>query len=308
MPPLVVIVGPTAVGKSDLALFLAQRFDGEIVNADSRQVYRYMDIGTAKPTPAERAQIPHHLVDVVEPSEEFTLATYQRAAYAAIAGIHVRGKLPFLVGGSGLYVWAVVEGLVIPRVPPSPQLRAELEARANQEGAQALYEELLAVDPVAAARIHPRNVRRVIRALEVFRLAGQPISQLQQRQTPPYGILILGLTAPREVLYRRIDERVERQIAMGLVAETRALVEHGYTREMPAMSSLGYKQIGMFLRGEVGLAEAIQLVKNETHRFARQQYTWFRPSDPRIHWFDISEPFLDSAAALVSGFIRPCVV
>ncbi|MDO8671187.1 MAG: tRNA (adenosine(37)-N6)-dimethylallyltransferase MiaA [Dehalococcoidia bacterium] len=308
MQRLIVVVGPTAIGKSDLALHLAERFGGEIVDADSRQAYRFMDIGTAKPTIAERARVTHHLVDVVAPGEEFTLATYQNLAYAAIGEIHGRGRLPLLVGGSGLYVRAVVDGMLIPRVPPSPLLRAELEARASQDGAQALYEELAVVDPIAAAKIDARNVRRVIRALEVYRLSGTPISELQTCQAPPYRILIIGLTAPRDVLYRRIDERVDKLIEMGLVQETRDLVGRGYSRALPAMSSLGYGQICMFLRGEIGLDQAIQLVKNDTHRFARQQYNWFRPGDPRIHWLDITRDFLEPASSLVCGFISKGVV
>lgn len=308
MLPAIAIVGPTAVGKTDLALDLARRFKGEIVNADSRQVYRYMDIGTAKPTVEELAAVPHHLIDVVDPDEEFTLATYQRLAYATLADIRGRGNLPFLVGGSGLYVWAVIEGLLIPRVSPNPGLRAELELRASKEGAQALWEELQAIDPAAAAKIHPHNVRRVVRALEVFRTTGIPISQQQRRQPPPFPFLIIGLTAPRDLLYKRIDGRVEWQIRMGLVEETEGLVQRGYGWDLPSMSSLGYKQIGMYLRGEISLEQAIQLVKTETHRFARQQYTWFRLGDPRINWLDINEDFREAGAALVSRFVSHTIV
>jgi len=219
--PLIAIVGPTAVGKSELALRLAEEFGGEIVSADSRQIYRGLDIGTAKPTAEERQRVPHHLLDVVNPDEVLTLAQYQELAYAAIDDILARGKVPFLVGGTGLYIKAVVEGWSIPRVPPNERLRAELYRLAELEGPEALHARLREVDPAAAARIDPRNVRRVIRALEVCLTAGRPISQLQARRPPPYRILRIGLTMPREELYRRIDERADRMIARGLVEEVR---------------------------------------------------------------------------------------
>ncbi|MGQ9677286.1 MAG: tRNA (adenosine(37)-N6)-dimethylallyltransferase MiaA [Chloroflexota bacterium] len=285
-PPLIAIVGPTAVGKSDLALHLALTLGGEIVSADSRQVYRYLDIGTAKPTPEERARVPHHLIDVVDPNERYTLAQYQADAYRAIDGIIGRGHIPFLVGGTGLYVRAVVEGLRIPRVAPNARLRAELERRAVDEGPEALYQELQRVDPEAAAQIDWRNVRRIIRAIEVYRATGHRISELRESQAPPYEVLMIGLTIERSELYRRIDQRVDRMIAAGLVDEVQRLVDMGYGFDTPAMSGLGYRQIGAYLRGEVSLPEAVEAIKNETHRFARQQYTWFRLDDPRIRWYE----------------------
>ena len=288
-PPLVVIVGPTAAGKSALALTLAQRLGGEIVSADSRQVYRYMDVGTAKPTLEEQALVPHHLVDVVDPDGEYTLAHFQADAYRAIDAIHARGKLPLLVGGTGLYVRSVVEGLRIPAVPPRPELRAALEARARAEGHEAILAELAARDPLAAARIDPRNVRRVIRAIEVCEVSGRPFSSFQESDPPPYSVLTIGVRAEREVLYARIDARVDAQIAAGLVAENERLVARGYGYDLPAMSGLGYRQIGMYLRGEVTLARAIEILKFETHRFARNQHAWFRPDDPRIHWLAAHE-------------------
>lgn len=302
-PPLVVIVGPTAVGKSDLALHLAVALDGEIVSADSRQVYRHMDIGTAKPTPEERAAVPHHLIDVVEPDELYTLAQYQRDAYRAIDEIVHRGRVPFLVGGTGLYVRAVVEGLTIPAVPPNPRLRADLEQLANEIGAEGLHRELRQIDPEAAAGIDWRNVRRVIRAIEVFRATGQPISRLRASQPPPYAVLMIGLTLDRVELYRRIDDRVDRMIAAGLVEEVQRLVARGFGFDTPAMSGLGYRQIGAYLRGEVDLDTAVQMVKNETHRFARQQYTWFRLSDSRIHWFEACPGIADEVLPLVRNWL-----
>jgi tRNA dimethylallyltransferase len=294
---LVVIVGPTAVGKTRLALRLAQEFGGEIISADSRQVYQGMDIGTAKPTLEERRRVPHHLIDVVAPDEPFTLAQYQERAYDAVADVLARGKLPFLVGGTGQYVRAVVEGWGIPRVPPKDELRAELYRQAEIEGEEALHARLREVDPVAAARIDPRNVRRVVRALEVYLETGQPMSELQRKKTPPYRILQIGLTMERQELYRRIDERVDRMIEEGLVEEVRRLVEQGYSYDLPSMSGLGYQQIGLYLRGEVSLEEAIQLIKHHTRRFVRHQYNWFRldddvPTKLAFRWFDVlSDPY-----------------
>jgi tRNA dimethylallyltransferase len=287
MNRLVAVVGPTGAGKSKLALRLAKALDGEIVSADSRQVYRYMDIGTAKPTPREQALVPHHLVDVVNPDEDFSLAQYQQLAYKAIADINQRQKLALLVGGSGLYVWSVLDGWSIPAVAPDPEFRRHLEAKAVGGGKDELYQELARLDPVAAQRIDPRNVRRTIRALEVHRNAQAPISKLQGKKAPSFQTLIIGLTAERPELYRRIDLRVDEMIKRGLVDEVKQLLDRGYDASLPAMSGIGYKQITMFLNGELTLADAVQQTKFETHRLARHQYSWFRLKDVRIGWFDI---------------------
>jgi tRNA dimethylallyltransferase len=286
---LLVIVGPTAVGKTALSLRLAQDFEGEIISADSRQIYRGLDIGTDKPSPEQQTLFPHHLLDVVNPDEVLTLAEFQERAYAAIDAVHGRNRLPLLVGGTGQWVWAVVEGWGIPRVPPDPDLRAKLEARAEAIGAEALHAELVAVDPQAAQRLDPRNVRRVIRALEVYQKTGIPISQHQHKSPPPYNILLIGLTMSRERLYERIDRRIDRMMERGLLAEVERLVEADYGWDLPAMSCLGYQQIGQYLQGEVSLEEAVALIKKETRRFVRQQYNWFRLDDPRIQWFEASE-------------------
>jgi tRNA dimethylallyltransferase len=287
--PLLAIVGPTAVGKTALSLRLAQDFEGEIVSADSRQVYRGLDIGTDKPTHEQQALAPHHLIDLVDPDEILSLAKFQDLAYATIDSIHQRHCLPLLVGGTGQWVWAVVEGWGIPRVAPDPDLRAELEAQAEAIGRVALHAQLAEVDPEAAQKIDPRNLRRVIRALEVYRKTGLPISQHQRKQAPPYHTLLVGLTRPRQELYQRIDRRIDQMMELGLLAEVEALVRVGYSWDKPAMSGLGYRQIGQYLRGEVTLEEAVGLIKKETRRFVRQQYNWFRLDDPRIHWFEISE-------------------
>ncbi|HEY92120.1 MAG TPA: tRNA (adenosine(37)-N6)-dimethylallyltransferase MiaA [Dehalococcoidia bacterium] len=287
MNRLVAIVGPTAVGKSQLALRLAQAFDGEIVSADSRQVYHHMDIGTAKPSPQELSLVPHHLINIVNPDEDFSLAQYQELAYTAIENIQHRDKLPLLVGGSGLYIWSVLEGWGIPQVPPDLEFRHSLEEKAATVGKDELHQELKEVDPVAAQKIDQRNVRRTIRALEVCRGAEAPFSKLQHKKAPSFTTLIMGLTTDRGELYRRIDLRVDKMIKQGLVAEVKKLVNIGYDCTLPAMSGIGYKQIGMFLGGELTLAAAIQQIKFETHRFVRHQYNWFRLESDRIEWFDI---------------------
>jgi tRNA dimethylallyltransferase len=302
MNRLVAIVGPTAAGKSQLALHLAQTFDGEIVTADSRQVYRHMDIGTAKPGPEELALVPHHLINIINPGENFSLAQYQELAYRAIGDIQEGNKLALLVGGSGLYIWSVVEGWGIPQVPPNPELRQSLEEAAKADKDE-LYQQLMKVDPVAGQRIDPRNIRRVTRALEVYSSTQTPFSQLQRKEAPPFNILMVGLTADRAELYRRIDARVDEMIEQGLVEEVKKLVNMGYDSNLPAMSGIGYKQIAMFLRGEMTLPAAIQQIKFETHRFVRHQYNWFQLNDDRIRWFDILNEPDSKITELVAKFI-----
>jgi len=304
MSHLVTIVGPTAVGKSRLAMKLAQALGGEIVNADSRQVYRFMDIGTAKPSPDDLSLVPHHLISIVDPDEDFSLARYHTLASEAINEIQSRGKLTLLAGGSGQYVWSMMEGWKIPQVPPHPKLRHRLEEQVEREGGQRLYQELTRIDPAAAERISPHNIRRVIRALEVYQSSGVPFSQLKQKQPPPFKTLIIGLTTDREKLYRRIDLRVDDMIERGLVAEVKKLLSLGYDLSLPAMSSIGYKQIGLFLSGKLTLTEAIQQIKFDSHRFVRHQYAWFRLQDSRIRWFDIANDNLaPGLVGLVTQFV-----
>lgn len=283
--PLLVIVGATAVGKTALSLKLAQLFQGEIVSADSRLFYRGMDIGTAKPTPAEQALVPHHLIDICDPAETLTLAEYQRLAYTVIDRIQGNGRLPILVGGTGQYVRAVVEGWGIPEAAPQPALREALAALGGPELARWLGH----LDPAAAEKLDPRNVRRVIRALEVTLLKGRPISELQRKCPPPYTIAQIGLQRDRESLYQRIDARVDGMMAEGLLAELAGLRDGGYGRTLPSMSGLGYRQLWAYLAGEMSLEEAVERIKFETHRFARQQATWFRLDDPAINWFVVGE-------------------
>jgi len=303
MTHLVAIVGPTGTGKSKLALHLAQVFNGEIVSADSRQVYCYMDIGTAKPTPRELSLVPHHLINIVNPSEDFSLAQYQHLAYRAIDDIQQRSKLALLVGGSGLYVCSVLEGWGIPQVPPDPEFRHSLEKKAAEVGEDEIYQELMMVDPVAAQRIDQRNVRRVVRALEVHRGTQTPFSQLQHKKTLPFNTFIVGLTADRAELYHRVDLRVDEMIEQGLVTEVEKLINMGYGFNLPAMSGIGYKQISMFLKGELTLESAKEQIKFETHRFVRRQYNWFQLKDDRIKWFDIQGKVESEITTLLARFI-----
>jgi tRNA dimethylallyltransferase len=278
-PPLVVLLGPTASGKTELAIEMSHALNGEIISADSRQIYRQMDIGTAKPTTEQRERAPHHLLNVVDPDESLTVAEYQRMTYAVIDDIHRRGKLPLLVGGTGQYITAVVEGWTIPEVPPNPTLRAELETFAAEHGTLALHNRLATYDPDAAASIDHRNTRRVIRALEVFQTTGQPISQLQRKQPPPYFIAQHGLTLERETLYERADLRVDQMMKAGFLDEVRGLLDAGYDRGLYSMSGLGYAHLAEHLLDEVSLEDAIMSTKMATHDFIRRQYTWFRGHD-----------------------------
>ncbi len=282
--PLLVILGATAVGKTEFALALAQALDGEIIGADSRQIYTLMDIGTAKPSLEERARVPHHLIDLIPPDGDLSLANYQRLAYTAINEIHARGKLPLLVGGTGQYITAVIEGWSPPEVPPNPELRAELEAFAATHGWEALFARLLAIDPDAQAFIDPRNVRRVVRAIEVTQLTDKPFSAQRQKQPPPYQVYQYGLTMDREQLYERADRRVDAMLAAGFLDEVRRLLDAGYPRTLPSMSGLGYRELAAHLLDGTPLAEAIMLTKNATHNFVRRQLTWFRGHDPGILW------------------------
>jgi tRNA dimethylallyltransferase len=296
---MIAIVGATATGKTALAIALAQRLDGEIINADSRQIYRGMDIGTAKPTAAEQRAARHWLIDVASPDESFTLAAFLDLASTAIDDIAGRGKRPILAGGTGQYVWALLEGWRVPRVAPDRALRAELEALAATSGVDALARVLRAEDPASADVIDPRNVRRMVRAIEVTRATGRPFSAWQRKEAPAFETTIIGLQMSREALYARIGERVDAMIAAGLVAEAEALAKQ-YGCDAPPMSGIGYRQICEHLAGAYSFVEAVERIKTETHRLARMQHTWFRPADPRINWLDARAlDLIDRAVALV---------
>lgn len=275
-PPLVVVVGPTAAGKSALALALAERHRGAIVVADSRQVYEGFCIGTAAPTAEELARVPHALVGSVSPSRTYTVAEFQADARKSIASFRAQGHLVFLVGGTGLYVRSVVDGLTIPAVPPDPALRLELEALPDPHAA------LAACDPEAAARLHPNDRQRVIRALEVFRSTGQAIGAQQRSEGPGDRLLMLGVGAPREALYARIDARAEAMVAAGWLDEVRGLLAaHG--RELPLLETLGYAELVAHLEGRCSLESALAATTQRTRQYAKRQLTWFR-ADPRLHW------------------------
>ncbi len=284
--PLIVILGPTAVGKTSRAVELAQALSGEIVNADSRQVYRGMDIGTAKPAPAQLAQVPHHLIDILNPDETLSLAQYQALARAAIADIHQRGRLPLLVGGTGQYITGLIEGWTTPGVAPNPRLRAELEAFAAAHSSAALHARLRQHDASAADSIDHRNVRRVVRALEVCIETGRPFSQQQRKQPPPYRMRQYGLTMDRERLYAQADQRLADMLARGFLDEVQHLLAMGYTRSLPALSALGYAQLAQHLTGDASLEAALTAIRRATRAFIRRQYTWFRGHDTGIIWLD----------------------
>ncbi len=286
--PLLVILGATATGKTGLALQLAERLNGEIVGADSRQIYRGMDIGTAKPDDEQRARVAHHLVDIADPDENPGLAVIQNLANTAIADIQRRGRLPMMVGGTGQYLSAIVEGWRIPEVPPNETLRRELEDFALSHGSEALHRRLADVDPVTAARTHPNNLRRVIRSLEVWHESGRAISEQQKRYPPPWRVLHVGLQLERETLYARADRRLEAMVEAGFVNEVRQLLEAGYSRDLPSMSGLGYRQLAAHLLDGLPLPEAIDAAKTATHDFIRRQLTWFRGHHSEIGWLDVA--------------------
>ena len=288
--PLICIVGPTAVGKTEIAIQLAQHLDAEIVSLDSRQIYRGMDIGTAKPTPEQQRAVPHHLIDCVDVDQTFSVAEYQRLADTAIAEIRERGKRTMAVGGAGLYFRGIIDGL-FDGPGADAEIRAKLQREADEHGNVALHERLRRCDPETANRVHPNNLVRVIRALEVYELTGKPISSLQQQwkmNEPRYPFRAFGLNMPRETLYQRIEERVNRMVEAGLIEEVKGLLDQGCPRNCVAMQSFGYKELIDYLDGKRTLDEAISLLKQNTRRFAKRQLTWFR-NDPRIEWLDTSQ-------------------
>ena len=303
-PNLLAIVGPTAVGKTALSIEIGQALDGEIISADSRQIYQMMDIGTAKATPEEQQALPHHLIDMVAPDGNLTLAHYVERASAAVHEINGRGRLPILVGGTGLYVRALLEGWTVPEVAPDAALREALAEVAEKQGIGALHAQLATVDPQAAENIDARNVRRVIRALEVYHVTGQPITELQRKNPPAWSIVKVGLTMPREQLYRRIDDRIDDMMDRGLEQEVRALAQAGYDWRLPSMSALGYRQLGQYIRGEVSLREAVALIRRHTRKFVRQQYNWFQLVDESIHWLDLSTMTTSAAAAKICQLVK----
>jgi tRNA dimethylallyltransferase len=302
MPKVVAIVGPTAVGKSDLAMRLADVIRGEIVSGDSRHVYKYLDIGTNKPSPGDRNHIGHHLLDIIYPDEEYSLAFYRRDAATAIQGIGERKLVPYLVGGSGLYIRALLENWQVPEVAPDQKFRSTVEEEARKFGISILYDRLVKIDAIEAEHIGPTNLRRIIRALELYRATGSTPTQLKIKGDRAYNYLIIGLTRERDRLYNSINQRVDIMVKSGLIDEVYQLNAQGYNKELPSMSSIGYREIGQYLDGRLTLAEAVELIKVGTHRFARHQYAWFKPLNDSIRWIDCSSDPLPEALESVRRF------
>lgn len=308
-PPLILIVGPTAVGKTELAIQLAETLNGEIVSADSRLFYRGMDIGTAKPSHAEMARAPHHLIDIVNPDETLSLAVFQQQAREIIADIHKRGKLPFLVGGTGQYIRAVTEGWIPPEVVPNESMRNVLEKMREERGKEWLYEALRSLDPEAAEKIDARNYRRTIRALEVIFTTGRKFSAQRGQGDAPYHLVTIGLMRPRMELYQRVDERIETMFAAGLLDEVQGLLDKGYSPSLPSMSAIGYRECVSVIKGELTTEQAKAEMKRITRIFVRRQANWFKESDPRIHWFHPErENLLDEIKTIIRNSMEKQVL
>ncbi|HQN03785.1 MAG TPA: tRNA (adenosine(37)-N6)-dimethylallyltransferase MiaA [Anaerolineaceae bacterium] len=299
-PPLVVIVGPTAVGKTDLAVQLAQQLKTEIISADSRQIYRKMDIGTAKPDKTQLALVRHHLIDIVEPEETYSLAVFQSQAREIIGQLQIMGKVPMLVGGTGQYIRAVVQGWKPPELKPDLELRRNLVEDAARNGVGRLLAQLQERDPVSAERIDPRNIRRVIRALEVTIQTGRPFSDQRLLEPPPYRVIQIGLNRPREELYQRIDQRIDQMIQAGLLAEVTAILKDGCPEDAPSMSAIGYREMVAVLNGKIGMEEAVVLMKRATRNYIRRQANWFSLRDEAIHWFNMQEDTLSQVAGFLT--------
>jgi tRNA dimethylallyltransferase len=298
--PLVVILGPTAVGKTEVALQLAERLGGEIVSADSRLFYRGMDIGTAKPSQTEMARVPHHLIDVANPDEVWSLALFQQAARQAIEEVQQHRHIPLLVGGTGQYIRAVIEGWHPPVQQPDPRLRDTLEKWAAEIGPFELHHRMAVLDAEAGRTIQPQNVRRTIRALEVIFCTGEKFSVQRQRQASPYSLLLIGLNRPRMELYARVDARIDAMIAAGFQDEVRCLLSRGYSPDLPPFSAIGYREMIAYLGDKMTLEEAVEQMKSLTHQFVRRQANWFKTTDPNIRWFEMSLTVVDE----VESFIR----
>ncbi len=300
-PPLILIIGPTAVGKTDLAIQLAEKFTqrGEIISADSRLFYRGMDIGTAKPSREELARVPHYLIDIVNPDETLSLAVFQKKAKEIIADIHARGKLPFLVGGTGQYIRAVTEGWTPPEVTADEKLRGELE----KKDLTWLHAKLQILDPVAAEKIDARNVRRTIRALEVILTTGKKFSEQRGQVESPYQLITIGLTRPRPELYERVDQRIDAMFANGFVDEVKSLLEREYSPTLPSMSAIGYRECINVVNGLLTEEQAKAEMRRVTRIFVRRQANWFKEADPNIRWFKVKAEVLEETEKYIRQLI-----
>jgi tRNA dimethylallyltransferase len=295
--PLILIVGPTAVGKTELAIQLAERLNGEIISADSRLFYRGMDIGTAKPTREEQRRVPHHLIDIADPDEILSLAVFQQKAREAIDDIHTRNKIPFLVGGTGQYIRAVTEGWSPPEVEPDERLRNELERLKEEKDIYWLHERLEDLDPLAAEKIDPRNYRRTIRALEVILTTGRRFSEQRGQSESPYQLITIGLARPRVELYERVDQRIDAMFEGGFLHEVKSLLEKGYSPSLPTMSAIGYRECIRVINGELNEEQAKAEIRRATRIFVRRQANWFKESDPNIRWFRVEAGVVDEIEA-----------
>ena len=298
-PPLILIIGPTAVGKTELAIQLAEKMNGEIISADSRLFYRGMDIGTAKPSNKELARVPHYLIDIVNPDETLSLAVFQEKAKEIIADIHARGKIPFLVGGTGQYVRAVTQGWTPPEVTANERLRAELE----KKDMEWLHARLQLIDPESAAKIDARNVRRTVRALEVIITTGRKFSEQRGQVESPYQLITIGLTRPRPELYQRVDERIDLMFANGLIDEVKRLLEKGYSPSLPSMSALGYRECVSVVKGLLTEEQAKVEMRRVTRIFVRRQANWFKESDPNIKWFQVKDGVIEATENYIRQLI-----
>jgi len=299
--PVVVILGPTAVGKTAFSIELAHYFNGEIISVDSRYLYRGMDVGTAKPTQAERKGIPHFMIDVVDPDALISMAVFQSDVYQYINEIHQRKKIPFLVGGTGQYLWSVVEGWQPPRTKPNAQIREVLETLSDEIGAVNIFRYVKMIDPKAAEKIEPHNVRRSIRALEVIFSSGELFSKQKEKNPPPYSYKIIGLNRQRSDLYQQVDARIEKMLQQGFIDEVKKLVANGYEPTLPSMSAIGYKEIYAYLNQELSLEEAVISIKRRTRNFIRHQSNWFKFTDKRIHWFDVADTGVEDLIKFISS-------
>jgi tRNA dimethylallyltransferase len=301
--PLVVVLGPTAVGKTEIAIQLAERLNGEIVSADSRLFYRGMDIGTAKPTVEERLRVPHHLIDVADPDQTWSLALFHLEAIKAIHSIVINHHLPIMVGGTGQFIRSIIEGWRIPSVPPDPQLREVLTDWAQTIGPLAVHSKLAIVDPRAAASIDPTNIRRTVRALEVILSTGRRFSDQRERGKTLYHPLLIGLTRPRQELYQRIDDRITQMINSGFADEVQRLLDLGYSPDLPTLSAIGYAEMVAYLQGRITLEEAVASIRRRTRIFVRRQANWFKQNDPDIHWFQVSDGKVEEMVKLAQNWL-----
>jgi tRNA dimethylallyltransferase len=302
---VLILIGPTAVGKTALSIRLAERFDGEIISADSRLLYRGMDIGTAKPSKAEVAIAPHHLIDLADPEEVWSLALYQKAVLEKIEEVISRQHLPIIVGGTGQYIRSLVEGWILPTQQPHPVLRQVLENWAGEIGPEKLHQKLGLIDPQAASKIDANNLRRTVRALEVIFCTGRLFSQQQERAPLDLDFKVIGLARTREDLYARVDERIEAMFDQGFVDEVKALLAKGYSDELSTLSAIGYREVIQAVKGEMSLEEAKVVMRRKTRQFVRRQANWFKPDDPMINWFSMIPDPLGAICAEVRKWKEP---